>query len=135
VELQLQLIHQRLRLDDVSIPGALVQQDADSGWIGRAGVRIKGSFATGAGTLQPYARLNVYRSAKGNDVACFVNPAAITPVGAPIGGTSTELAAGFTLSVSQRTSLYGELGKQWASGGDARVGSSINAAAGVRVKW
>jgi len=135
VEPQLQLIHQRLRLDDVSIPGALVQQDADSGWIGRAGVRIKGSFATGAGTLQPYARLNVYRSAKGNDVARFVNPAAITPVGAPIGGTSTELAAGFTLSVSQRTSLYGELGKQWASGGDARVGSSINAAAGVRVKW
>ncbi|MDQ0068717.1 outer membrane autotransporter protein [Variovorax boronicumulans] len=135
VEPQLQLIHQRLRLDDVSIPGALVQQDADSGWIGRAGVRIKGSFATGAGTLQPYARLNVYRSAKGNDVARFVNPAAITPVGAPIGGTSTELAAGFTLSLSQRTSLYGELGKQWASGGDARVGSSINAAAGVRVKW
>ncbi|MDQ0012214.1 outer membrane autotransporter protein [Variovorax boronicumulans] len=135
VEPQLQLIHQRLRLDDVSIPGALVQQDADSGWIGRAGVRIKGSFATGAGTLQPYARLNVYRSAKGNDVARFVNPAAITPVGAPIGGTSTELAAGFTLAVSQRTSIYGELGKQWASGGDARVGSSINAAAGVRVKW
>ncbi|WP_240531396.1 autotransporter outer membrane beta-barrel domain-containing protein [Variovorax boronicumulans] len=135
VEPQLQLIHQRLRLDDVSIPGALVQQDADSGWIGRAGVRIKGSFATGAGTLQPYARLNVYRSAKGSDVTRFVNPAAITPVGAPIGGTSTELAAGFTLAVSQRTSLYGELGKQWATGGGARVGSSINAAAGVRVKW
>ncbi|MBJ2156549.1 autotransporter outer membrane beta-barrel domain-containing protein [Variovorax sp. IB41] len=135
VEPQLQLIHQRLRLDDASIPGALVQQDADSGWIGRVGVRIKGSFATGAGTLQPYARVNVYRSAKGNDVARFVNPAAITPVGAPIGGTSTELAAGFTLSVSQRTSLYGELGKQWAASGDARVGSSINAAAGVRVKW
>ena len=53
---------------------------------------------------------------RGNDVARFVNPAAITPVGAPIGGTSIELAAGFTLAVSQRTSLYGELGKQWASG-------------------
>ncbi|WP_422096591.1 autotransporter-associated beta strand repeat-containing protein [Variovorax sp.] len=135
VEPQLQLIHQRLRLDDVAIPGALVQQDADSSWTARAGVRIKGSFATGAGTLQPYARLNVYRSSKGNDVARFVNPAAITPVGAPIGGTSTELAAGFTLAVSQRTSLYGELGKQWASGGVARVGSSVNAGVGVRVKW
>jgi fibronectin-binding autotransporter adhesin len=135
VEPQLQLIHQRLRLDDVAIPGALVQQDADSSWTARAGVRIKGSFATGAGTLQPYARLNVYRSSKGNDVARFVNPAAITPVGAPIGGTSTELAAGFTLALSQRTSLYGELGKQWASGGAARVGSSVNAGVGVRVKW
>ena len=72
---------------------------------------------------------------RGNDVARFVNPAAITPVGAPIGGTSIELAAGFTLAVSQRTSLYGELGKQWASGGAARVGSSVNAGVGVRVKW
>ena len=72
VEPQLQLIHQRLRLDDVAIPGALVQQDADSSWTARAGVRIKGSFATSAGTLQPYARLNVYRSSKGNDVARFV---------------------------------------------------------------
>jgi hypothetical protein len=80
--------------------------------------RTGGSFATGAGTLQPYARLNVYRSAKGNDVARFVNPAAITPVGAPVGGSSsTELAAGFTLAVSQRTSLYGELGKLRATGG------------------
>uniref|UniRef100_UPI004039C8D5 autotransporter-associated beta strand repeat-containing protein n=1 Tax=Variovorax sp. BK018 TaxID=3450241 RepID=UPI004039C8D5 len=135
IEPQLQLIHQRLRLDDVSIPGALVKQDADSGWIGRAGVRVKGSFTTGAGTLQPYARVNVYRSAKGNDVARFVNPAAITPIGTPIGGTSTELAAGFTLDVSPSTSLYGELGKLWASGGAARVGSSINAGLGVRVKW
>jgi autotransporter-associated beta strand protein len=135
IEPQLQLIHGRQRLDDVSIAGAVVQQDADSGWTARAGVRVKGSFATAAGTLQPYGRLNVYRSAKGNDVARFVNPAAITPVGAPIGSTSTELAAGFTLAVSQRTSLYGELGKLWASGGSARVGSSVNAAAGVRVKW
>jgi autotransporter-associated beta strand protein len=135
LEPQLQLVHQRLRLDDVQIAGALVQQDAESGWTARAGLRIKGSFATGAGTLQPYARVNVYRSSNGNDVARFVNPAAITPVGAPIGSTSAELAAGFTLAVSQRTSVYGELGKLWATGGAARVGSSINAAAGVRVKW
>ena len=79
--------------------------------------------------------MNVYRSSKGNDVARFVNPAAITPIGAPIGGTSTELAAGFTLAVSDRTSLYGEFGKLWATGGASRVGSSINASAGVRVKW
>lgn len=100
-----------------------------------ASVDVGKVFATGAGTLQPYARLNVYGSAKGNDVARFVNPAAITPIGTPIGGTSTELAAGFTLDMSPSMSLYGELGKLWASGGAARVGSSINAGLGVRVKW
>ncbi|MDQ7998191.1 MAG: hypothetical protein AAGC76_20295 [Luteibacter sp.] len=40
-------------------------------------------------------------------MARFVNPAAITP----IVGSSTELAAGFTLGVSRSTSLYGEVGK------------------------
>ncbi|MBB3642353.1 hypothetical protein FHY06_005486, partial [Variovorax sp. BK613] len=30
---------------------------------------------------------------------------------------------------------YGEIGKLWASGGDARVKGSINGSVGVRVKW
>jgi fibronectin-binding autotransporter adhesin len=64
-----------------------------------------------------------------------VSPAAVTPIATGIGGTSAKLAAGFTLTVSERTGIYGELGKLWASGGAAWVGSSINAAVGVRVKW
>ena len=66
-------------------------------------------------------------------------PAAIgkvtTDIAAPTGGTSSELAGGFTLALSQSTSLYGELGKLWASGGDAKVKSSVNGSLGVRVKW
>ncbi|SEG99286.1 hypothetical protein SAMN03159365_07547, partial [Variovorax sp. NFACC29] len=41
----------------------------------------------------------------------------------------------FTLALGQSTSLYGEVGKLWASGGNARVKSSINGSVGVRVKW
>jgi hypothetical protein len=32
-------------------------------------------------------------------------------------------------------SLYGEVGKLWASGGDTRVKSQLNASAGLRVRW
>jgi hypothetical protein len=53
----------------------------------------------------------------------------------PTGGTSTELAGGFTLALSKTTNLYGEVGKLWASGGNAKVKSSINGSQGVRVKW
>jgi autotransporter-associated beta strand protein len=49
--------------------------------------------------------------------------------------TSTELAAGFTLRLSESTSLYGEVGKLWASGGDTRVKSQLNASVGLRVRW
>jgi fibronectin-binding autotransporter adhesin len=101
----------------------------------RAGVLFKGSVATGAGTLQPYGRFNLYHRSGGADVARFVTPAAAADVRSSTGGTSTELAAGATLALGQATSLYGELGKQWSSGGAAKVSSSVNGSLGVRVRW
>ncbi|WP_042577112.1 autotransporter family protein [Variovorax paradoxus] len=135
IEPQLQLIHQHMDLSDSAILGAVVQPEADSGWIARAGVRVKGQIDTGIGALQPYGRFNVYRTSSGTDIARFVNGATRTGIEAPTGGTSTELAGGFTLALGQTTSLYGEIGKLWSSGGDARVKSSINGSLGVRVKW
>jgi outer membrane autotransporter protein len=135
VEPQLQLIHQHMDLNNSAIAGAIAQPQADSGWIARAGVRVKGQIDTGIGALQPYGRFNVYRTSSGADIARFVNGATTTDISAPTGGTSTELAGGFTLALGQTTSLYGEIGKLWANGGDAKVKSSINGSIGVRVKW
>jgi fibronectin-binding autotransporter adhesin len=135
IEPQLQLIHQHMDLSDAAILGAVVQPDADSGWIARAGVRVKGQIDTAMGALQPYGRFNVYKTSSGTDVARFLNGATRTDIAAPTGGTSTELAGGFTLALGQTTSLYGEIGKLWSSGGDAKVKSSINGSLGVRVKW
>jgi len=135
VEPQLQLVHQRVSLDDNGIAGALVQQNTHSGWLVRAGVRVKGEMATGAGLLQPYVRFNVYRSGSGTDVARFVGPAAYTDIATRTGGTSTELAGGATLQLTESTSLYGEVGKLWASGGDTRTKGSVQASVGVKVRW
>jgi outer membrane autotransporter protein len=135
IEPQLQLVHQRVNLDDNGIAGALVQQNSHDGWLLRAGVRVKGEVATGAGLLQPYVRFNVYRSGSGSDVTRFVGPAAYTDIATATGGTSTELAGGATLSLTQSTSLYAELGKLWSSSGDARIKSGVNASLGVKVRW
>jgi len=135
VEPQLQLVHLRVSLDDTGIVGAVVQQDSHSGWLVRAGVRIKGELTTAAGPLQPYARLNVYRSSSGTDVTRFTGPAAYTDIASRTGGTSTELAAGATLRLTQNMSLYGELGKYWASGGGARTKSGVNGSVGVKIRW
>jgi hypothetical protein len=32
-------------------------------------------------------------------------------------------------------SLYGELGKFWASGGDSRTKSGLNGSVGVKIRW
>ncbi|MCY1240656.1 Autotransporter beta-domain protein [compost metagenome] len=60
LEPQLQLMHQRIELDDAHIAYATVQQSSHNGWVVRAGLRLKGEMATAVGTLQPYGRLNVY---------------------------------------------------------------------------
>jgi outer membrane autotransporter protein len=135
IEPQLQLIHQHLNLSNSGIAGALAQPRADSGWIARAGVRVKGRIDTSVGTLQPYARVNVYKTSSGTDIARFTNGAITTDIATRTGGTSTELAGGFTLALSPSTSLYGEVGKLWSSGGNAKVKSGINASIGVRVTW
>jgi outer membrane autotransporter protein len=135
IEPQVQLVHLHVSLGDTGIAGALVQQDSHNGWLARAGVRVKGEIATGAGLLQPYVRVNVYRSSKGTDVTRFVGPAGFADIATRTGGTSTELAAGASLQVSENMSVYAELGKLWGSSGDARIKSGVNASVGVKVRW
>lgn len=136
IEPQLQLVYQHLSLDDIDIAGARVQNDADSGWMVRAGVRAKGLVATPAGALQPYARFNVYHASSGTDVARFIGPAGQADIATRIGHTSTELAAGATLQLSAAVSLYGEVGKLFAAGGDdERVESGAQGSMGLRLRW
>jgi len=135
IEPQLQLVHQRVSLDNTGIAGALVQQNSRNRWLVRAGVRVKGEIATGAGLLQPYARVNVYRSSSGKDITRFTGPAAYTDIATRTGGTSTEAAAGATLQLTQNMSLYGEMGKLWASSGGARTKSGLNGSVGMQIRW
>jgi outer membrane autotransporter protein len=135
LEPQLQLMRQSINLDDANITGASVQQDSSDGWTARAGLRIKSEIATATGALQSYGRVNVYYSGKGTDITRFVGPAASTDIATGTGGTHTELAAGATLPLSATMSLYGEIGKLWAAGGDARTQSGVNGSIGMKMYW
>ncbi len=135
IEPQLQLIHEHLSFDDVAISGALVQQRPDSAWLARIGARLKGEFATSAGAVQPYARVNVYRGSGGSDIARFVGPAASTDITSSTGYTTAELAGGFTWALNPKVDVYGEAGKLFDIGGDTRVKSGVQGSLGLRVKW
>ncbi|SDY31905.1 outer membrane autotransporter barrel domain-containing protein [Variovorax sp. YR266] len=135
IEPQLQLIRQHLSLDDIAISGANVRQDSDDGWIARVGVRVKGEISTSLGTLQPYGRFNIYKASGGADVARFIGPAATTDITSRTGSTVSELAGGLTLALNQTTSIYGEVGKLWASGGATDVKTSLQGSIGLRMKW
>jgi len=135
IEPQAQLIYLNTRFDDVRIVGASVRQDANAGWIGRLGVRIKGDIFTAAGRLQPYARVNVYRADTGTDMVTIVGPVSALQSSSASSYTSTEVAGGFTLALTPVMTVYGELGRLFSSGGDAQVKSSLQGSLGVRVSW
>lgn len=135
IEPQLQLIYQRVDLDDVSISGARVQQDSDNGWVARAGVRVKGAMSTSLGALQPYGRLNLYRASSGTDIARFVGPAATTDIATRTGGSWGEVAGGMTLALNPTWSVYGEVGQMFAVGGSARIKSGVQGSIGVKARW
>lgn len=135
IEPQAQLIYRKMSVDDTFLDAAQVKTSTEGDWTLRLGARVKGSFATSAGVLQPYARVNVYHSSSTNDVARFITPVANTALQTRGGSTSTELAAGAALQVTPATSMYAELGKLWANGGNSRVGSGVQASVGVRVRW
>lgn len=135
LEPQLQLVHQRIGLDDVRIAGADVQHKPHGSWAARLGLRVKGEVSTAAGVLRPYGRVNLYRSSPGRDVARFIGPAGSADVATGTGGASAELAAGATLALSTGISLYGEVGSAWSLGGAARHRGGLNGSLGLRVNW
>ncbi|WP_390349118.1 autotransporter outer membrane beta-barrel domain-containing protein [Variovorax boronicumulans] len=135
VEPQLQLVHQRLSLDNGVIVGSQVQQDTPGNRAVRAGLRVKGEFAVSTGTLQAYARLNVWHRGSGTDRTRFIGPAAFTDIVTPTGGSSTEAAVGATWQISPMVGVYGELAQMWSSGGNARAEGGPNASLGMKVRW
>ncbi len=135
VEPQAQVLYQKSRFDDAQISGATVRQTVEGRWTGRLGLRLKGEIATSAGRLQPYARLNLYRTSGGRDLTSFAGPAWTTDVATNGGGGATELAAGFTLTLSPAASVYGELGRLAASGGESRINASPQGSVGLKLRW
>ncbi|WP_447892950.1 autotransporter outer membrane beta-barrel domain-containing protein [Pseudomonas marginalis] len=135
IEPQLQLIRQHLDLSDSTIPDAQVKPGADNNWITRAGVRVKGEINTGIGRVQPYARVNAYKTSNGTDVSRFINGNTTTDISAPTGGSSSELAAGVTLPLMASASLYFEVGKAWSLGGDVEEKSAFTGSIGLRMYW
>ncbi|WP_137917389.1 autotransporter outer membrane beta-barrel domain-containing protein [Hydrogenophaga sp. 2FB] len=138
LEPQAQLMVQTLDVSNTTLPGATtVGHSSDTGWTLRLGARVQGEFATGLGRLQPYGRVNLFTTASGTDRAGFGTGtvASHTGIDTRAGGRSAELAVGATLAVSERSSVYGELGQLWASGGNAHTKSGLSGSVGVQLQW
>jgi len=135
IEPQLQLVHQHIKLDDLALSNAGVQQDSPDSLTTRIGVRVKTEMSTDMGVLKPYGRLNFYRASSGLDTARFGSGGATTDVSTRSGGSWTEAALGATLAIDKTWSVYGEVGRLFNGGGDVAVRSDVSASLGVVARW
>ncbi|MGO4391388.1 autotransporter-associated beta strand repeat-containing protein [Variovorax sp. M-6] len=136
LEPQAQLIYHRLSLDNTRISGASVLQDADNAVIGRIGARLAGDLSTSMGRLRPYAGINLWHGFSGHDTVTFAGPAGATPIESAVGYTSTELMVGFTLGLTPKVSVYGQLGRVFRTGsGDAQVRSTAQGTLGLNLMF
>ncbi|MGA0572466.1 autotransporter domain-containing protein [Variovorax sp. VNK109] len=135
LEPQIQLIYRRQHLDDADIAAATIRYDNSHGWTTRTGLRMKGRMTTGAGVLQPYGRINLYRTTGGADALHVDTPAASTRISSAASGSWGEAALGFALDINPIWSAYGEIGRLFDTGGGMRVDSRPNAAVGFRARW
>lgn len=135
LEPQAQLVYRRIDLDATVLGTTLVRTQADDDWLVRLGARLKGYYATSAGVLQPSVQLNVFHASRVTDVARFITSSTTTMIPAQGGHTSTELSLGGSLQLDPMTSVYAELGKLWANGGDTRVRTGVQATLGLKRRW
>ena len=96
---------------------------------------MKGEVATGAGLLQPYARVNVYRRSSGTDTARFIGPAATTDIASSTGGTSTELAVGATWQLNPLVAAYAKWGACGRTAATHAPRGTWCGSLGVKVQW
>jgi outer membrane autotransporter protein len=136
IEPQVQAVRQWLHAENSRISGdTTVSRHAAGVWLARVGLRFTTRYRSPFGRLQPYAGINLYRSSSNDCVSTFSTASANTSISAGMAYTSTRLAGGATLALTDQTSVYGEVGRLWAGSSATEVSAPIQASLGIRTRW
>ncbi|MCC2976595.1 autotransporter domain-containing protein [Sphingomonas sp. PL-96] len=136
IEPQVQLIAQGVSLDRVAIPAADVVYDNDTYLTGRLGLRVRGDYVVGRGSVQPYLRANLWKGFASSDRTIFVTSAAITAVETRTSSFWGEAGGGLTWAATPQLALFGEGTHRFAlDGGQGVVGHSTGGSVGAKLNF
>lgn len=137
LEPQAQLIRQSSDIEDMAIPNAVVSYDSASSTVGRLGARLVGDYVDDDGSqFKPYLRANWWHGFDRSQNTVFRSEAAATPIATRIGYDSGEVGLGFSRSLDNQFSVYGELDYMFSL--DDENGAEIKGASaslGFRYYW
>jgi autotransporter family porin len=136
LEPQVQVIAQGVSINDATIPNATVVQDSDGQITGRIGLRAKGRFDAGSGSIQPYARFNLWRAFASTDRTLYRTAAATTIIPTFNSSIWGEAGAGLTWSLSPRLALFGEVDHRFSLDNDRGVvGHTTGGSVGIKASF
>lgn len=129
-EPQAQIIYQAVSVRDSHDAFSTLSWHEDNAMTGRLGMRLQYTSKEGETVWQPYVKANLWHSFSGTDHTTF----GLTTLDTRFGGTSLELGAGITASLTDTVSLYGHVDHRWSMTGEGR-GSGTGGAVGLRINW
>ncbi|PHN75987.1 autotransporter family protein [Pseudomonas syringae] len=129
-EPQLQIIYQRVDLQDQDDGIAHLGFDSQAYTTGRIGVRFKGRYQLSSVPIEPYLRANLWHTKDGHDTLTFDHAEQIKTAHR---STTGSIGAGMIATLSSNTSLHwsanylGDLNERGAEG--------VNTSLGFRLVW
>lgn len=130
LEPQVQVIAQRiaLRSDDDGI--SRVEQDSQTNWTGRLGLRLTGNALLGDVPLTPYLRVDSWRSFGGRDTLSFAGG---DPIKTDQAARWFDVGAGVTARLSPSLSVY--TGVTYSNNLGSRQLEQVSGNLGLRLSW
>lgn len=130
VEPQAQVIHQKVSLDSQNDGVSRVEFDSDGSWTGRLGARMKGRYAVSGRPLEPYVRVNLWRTFAGTDTTTF---GGTDEIETEQKSSFMDVGIGAVLSLSPSVSVYAST--DYSSNIDSNQLRGLQGNFGVRVSW
>ncbi|MHC8314253.1 autotransporter family protein [Pseudomonas sp. LB3P31] len=130
MEPQVQIIHQKVSLDSQNDGVSQVDFDSDGAWTGRVGARLKGSYQVSGRPLEPYVRVNLWRTLSGTDTVTFDNVDTVTTEQK---SSSADIGVGLNLSLAKDVSIYAST--DYSTNIDSQQLRGVSGNVGLRISW
>ncbi|AMB84845.1 autotransporter outer membrane beta-barrel domain-containing protein [Pseudomonas agarici] len=129
IEPQVQLIGQKVSMNNDEDGISQVGFDTQEYLKGRIGVRAKGPYHAGSVPLELYVRGNLWHDFKARDTATFDD----YPIKTEHTGTTLDFGAGVVATLSRDVDLYSSI--DYGSNIDTRQQEAVSATIGLRMRW
>lgn len=130
VEPQVQVINQRIDLDDQNDGISDVSFDSQDYWTGRLGARLKGRYQVRNMPIEPYLRANAWRTFGGFDTVTYDG---VDRIKSQHKSSTADLGVGIVAKLSSDISVY--LAADYNTNLDSNQLEGVSGNLGIRMSW